>query len=312
MANGNLKDEATYYGDSEKYIGDSGSSTNMWVIEDTYDFIAVMEMEAETSYIRLVNDIDFNEHDIYKKGFTGAVGKDAQYHLYGDGHKIKNIVAMNATTNIFKFQYIENVDFVNLVSINCSNAVSIIKTVGTANNCDFGIFFSNGRFWLNSGTYNDCTFNMKGKVSQKGFIRVQTTNFNRCHFNFDISSHMRINNASGSEAGFIYGPSSSSQKSSFTNCYFTGKLKDSSTYTPILTPSYTTLSDCYFAFEYTGEKALSAGSATYSTCFIDKELFEKNGLTWSSTTSGLSAITTTQAQDTDYLNSIGFAVVPIE
>ena len=310
MANGILKDEATYFGDSEKYTGDSGSNTNMWVIEDTYDFIAVMEMTDASSYMRLVNDIDFNEHDIYKKGFDNKnFTLTTKPYLYGDGHKIKNMVAINCSGYVFPFTYVENVDFVNLVSINC-NQHFIIN--GSANNCNFGIFFSNGALALASATYNDCTFNMKGKVTNKNFIYCQKTNFNRCHFNFDISSCIRTGNASGTDSGFIYGSTTSQYENSFVNCYFTGKLKDSSAYAYILASNNTTLLNCYFAFEYTGNERISAGSATYSTCFIDKELFEKNGSTWSSTASGLSAITTAQAQDTDYLNSIGFAVVPIE
>lgn len=37
MANGNMKTQSQYYGDS-KYTGYAGSSTNMYVIEDIYDF----------------------------------------------------------------------------------------------------------------------------------------------------------------------------------------------------------------------------------------------------------------------------------
>ena len=308
MANGILKDEATYYENSEKYSGDSGSSTNMWVIEDTYDFITVAEsQDAGRTYMRLVNDIDFNEHDIYKKGFDNKIFKPiTYYYLYGDGHKIKNIVATNCSDYVFPFSYIENVDFVNLVSINC-NGLFIIKVVGETNNCNFGVFFSDGRFYFDSGTFNDCTFNIKGKIRDGNCIIGQNVSFNRCHFNFDINSRIKTNDQS---RGFFYG-SGESNPSNFTNCYFTGRVKDSGTLSPYWSGEYNTMINCYFAFEYIGIRDFSTGKATCRTCFVDKELFEKNNSTWTNQ-NGIIALTTAQAQDPEYLNSIGFAVVPIE
>lgn len=301
MANGTLIDEATYYGDTENYIGSSGSETNMWVIEDCYDFIEVMEMTDVAYYMRLVNDIDFNEHDVYKKGFNNKqFTPTSNPYLYGDGHKIKNIVAVNCSEYVFPFSDIENVDFVNLVSVNCSDSF-IIQATGTVNNCNYGIFFSNGSFNLRSGTYNDCTFNMKGKLVAHSFIVCSNTKFERCHFNFDVNTLLRpVGNG-----GFIY----SVKSHSFINCYFTGKLKDSSTTAPAFSSSYTTLTNCYFAFEYSGLD-LWGNAATTSVCFIDKELYEKNGNAYD--LSKITALTTAQAQDYEYLNSIGFPVVPIE
>lgn len=302
MALGILKDEATYYEDS-KYTGDSGSETNMYVIEDCYDFIAVMEMTDAAHYMRLVNDIDFNEHDVYKKGFNNKqFTPTSNPYLYGDGHKIKNIVAVNCSDYVFPFSDIENVDFVNLVSINCSSSF-IIKVTGNVNNCNFGIFFSNGRFSFDSGNYNDCTFNIKGKLATQNFIVCTNVKFERCHFNFDVNTLLRQNSAGN--GGFIY----SVKSHSFINCYFTGKLKDSSTTAPAFSSSYTTLTNCYFAFEYSGLD-LWGNQATTSVCFIDKELYEKNGTTYD--LNKITALTTAQAQDYEYLNSIGFPVVPIE
>ena len=163
--NGVLKDEATYFGDNEKYTGDSGSSTNMWVIEDTYDFIAAASLQYDNgAYMRLVNDIDFNEHSTYKMGFNNkSFGAGYKRCLYGDGHKIKNIVELNGS-GVFCFYYMENCDFVNLVQINCTAfPISLYGSGnnGTAKYCNFGMYLSNSPF-TPDGYCKGCTFNVKG------------------------------------------------------------------------------------------------------------------------------------------------------
>ena len=308
MANGILKDEATYYGDSEKYIGDSGSSTNMWVIEDTYDFIKALrptQTGAVNYYMRLISDIDFNEHSTYKKGFTGVVYKDARYHLYGDGHKIRNIVVMNTTTAIFKFQYIENVDFVNLVAINCS---VFPITMGNVDSCDFGMFVSDSLLAFSGTKITNCTFNIKGKItSNNSLIKIsQGLTLQSCHFNFDVNVYF----SATSNTYLFHGYNASS---AYTNCYFTGKVKNTGSAT-VTFSSYNKFTNCYFALEWAGKGLNNSNSnTTFVSCFVDRELFDKNGEAWIGTgIAGISRLTTAQAQDVDYLNSIGFAVVPVE
>ncbi len=313
MANGTLIDEATYYGDSEKYTGNSGTATNMYVIEDAYDLITSQTVGTNNLYYRFVNDIDFNDHSEYKKGFTKSLYSTSYAkYFYGDGHKIKNIVAMNTTTSVFYFNTVQDIDFVNVISINSTVFPIAVKNV---NNCDFGVFFSNSQFAINNGTFSDCTFNCKGTLSGNVFKFQRTSSnvqsFSRCYFNFDVTSPIR-NSANTYGAIFNNG----SYTTTYTNCYFTGKITDLSTEVPDFTYRFVEFINCYFAFEYKSNYEVgnsNSANATYSTSFIDKELFERSGVAWNvENFPTLTALTTAQAQDSNYLNSIGFAVIPIE
>jgi len=309
MALGVLKDEATYYENNEKYTGRSGSSTNMYIIEDVYDFVGVLKQPAtigDSYYIRLINDIDFNDHSTYKRGISSAIYDNNNYYLYGDNHKIKNIVVINATSNILKFQHIEKVDFVNLVAVNCS--VFPVAMVN-AENCDFGIFVSNS--FLSFTVYNtdikiiDCTFNIKGKTKTSGLICAYRSTFQACHFNVDV-------NVPFSNGTYIFTIGmNDTRQSTYVNCYFTGKINNSGS-SSIYFAERTQFTNCYFALEWAGSYyEHTHNGSTFSSCFVDKELFNKNGNNWLSL-SGVAELTTAQAQDAEYLNSIGFLVISVE
>lgn len=308
MAKGVLKDEVTYFGNSEKYIGSSGSSTNMYVIEDCYDFVEALK-QPQTSdgayYVRLVNDIDFNDHPIYKRGISDVIYGNNNYYLYGDNHKIKNIVATSAASNILKFQYIEKVDFINLIIINCN--VFPIAMVN-ASSCNFGIFISNSvlSFTINNTDVliTDCTFNIKGKLKTAGVICAYRSTFQACHFNFDI-------NVPFSNGTYVFTIGTvSSIRTNYKNCYFTGKINNSGG-SSIYFAEYTQFTNSYFAIEWTGSHyEHTHNGSIFSGCFVDKELFNKNGNNWLSLT-GVAELTTAQAQDAEYLNSIGFLVISV-
>ena len=308
MANGTLIDEATYYGDTENYIGSSGSETNMWVIEDCYDFIDAITKSTTDSaqYIRLVNDIDFNNHLTYKYGFEGAIVEDYNCYLYGDGHKIINIISVNTTAPIFNFNIADSVDFVNLICVNCT---VFPISITTATNCNFGVFFSNSAFSLQQNTFTDCTFNVKGNGRNGSLIKTTSCTFERCHFNFDISIKLRINSANAT--GMFQSASSSSSRTYFDNCYVTGVIKDLESSTkPYFNFGHTNFTNCYLAFEYSGTAfGGTSNMSINAVCFIDKDLCEKNGTVLGSI--GFTSLTTAQAQDANYLNSIGFPVIQI-
>lgn len=317
MALGILKDEATYYEDSEKYTGDSGSSTNMYVIEDSYDFIYLMSLGNSETHARLVNDIDMNEHSTYKRGIIDKSAFNNQsVRLYGDGHKIKNIVCMNCSKVVFVFYYMENCDFVNLVNINSVFPIMVGSSLysNIANGCNFGIYLNNSEFNPH-GFFQDCTFNIKGKL-RNGYSVVDLSNsgyFRQSHINVDI----QIN------ADTLFKPVSNSGYSDiFVNSYITGKVinkyngeakwcdQASNTY------QYFEPTSSYFAFEYEQVTPQEFEITTFHSCFVDGELFSKNGCTvtfnrFSTDYSG-AVLTTAQAQDVDYLNSIGFACIPVE
>lgn len=318
--NGVLKDEATYYEDSEKYTGDSGSSTNKYVIEDCYDFISLMSSANEKKHARLVNDIDMNEHSTYKRGFINkSAFNNKSVYLYGDGHKIKNIVCMSCSI-VFFFYYMENCDFVNLVSVSSAFPIEVGYSSGsnysnTVRGCNFGIYLNNSQFnpW---GYFQDCTFNIKGKL-RDGCSVVDLSNFGyfqQSHINVDVQINTSILFKHTSDSG---------HSDRFVNSYITGKVINKydggvkwCTWVTNNSYQYFEPTNSYFAFEYEQVTPQNFEISTFHSCFVDGELFSKNGCTvtfkaFDTTYSG-AILTTAQAQDVDYLNSIGFACIPVE
>jgi hypothetical protein len=318
MANGTLKDEATYFNDKTKYTGNSGSYTNMWVIEDVYDFVKVVDDTGGCA--RIVNDIDFNDHSTYKRGISNKslYGPSLRTtEIYGDGHKIYNMVCIG-TTKIWIY-YIENCDFVNMCLVDTSQfpirlmwqSNSMEYEDGTMLNCDFGIVLSNSSLGFRSygrTTISDCTFNVKGKTGADYLIDGCQCDFQCCHFNFDVSIAFNGNGNSVFESS---GQTASSM-GTYTNCYFTGRISASRVYNMYFS-FYNSFTNCYFGLEWVGV-GYSYNTYSYdkfSGCFVDKELFNKNGDNWQSI-SGVSELTTQQALDSDYLNSIGYLVIRVK
>lgn len=306
MANGILKDEATYFNDSETYTGDSGSETNKWVIEDVYDFVEGTLTLSGDSQLRLVNDIDFREHPIYKTGFYNSqvVFNFPNGLLDGDEHTIKNVVLNNyESSDVFMpIKILKNTNFVNLIMNNCTkNTVIGSSTTGAQMlNCNFGIYASNcsgNALPLYASGIEDCCFNIKGTLTTSINVKAMK----RTHVNLDeliISGSKVFYNAVAETA---------------TNCYFTGKLKNLTALTTNNSISSIRFSNSYIAIEYDGNSDYS-GYYISGTGFIDKELWCKNGFTGLNENPGTGKVvpvTTAQAQDADYLNSIGFAVVPV-
>lgn len=307
MANGSLKDEAAYFGDNAAYTGESGSKTNMWVIEDVYDFVTALNPSNKLNcniYLRLVNNIDFNDHSFYRNGIDSTLYIKNDYYLYGDNHKIKNLVSLNANSHILKFQYVEKVDFTNVVAIHTGRFPILMAT---ADNCDFGIFISNSAINIAMANVDvkitNCTFNIKGKSTGVNVIHAYNTIFQACHFNFDISANF-------DSYGRVFDSANSSTINTYINCYFTGKINSSGGITYF--SNFSNFINSYFAIEWTGQDYdYGQNASNFSVCFVDKELFNKNGDYWR-TIDGVSELTTAQAQNPDYLNSIGFLVGSVE
>lgn len=312
MANGILKDEATYFNDSETYTGDSGSKTNKYVIEDVYDFIAIGTGKTYKNY-RLVNDIDMRDHPTYKNGFYSIqIAKDQYGTFDGGGHSIKNIVLNNYNGSsdydvaVMYFGDICNIDFINLVMINCDATCPLICAcgggdgLGKLRDCNFGICVanSNGKSLpFTSSPTVDCCFNIKGRVTDSLYFSVDII---RTHLNLDIieSDNYALNG---------------SNTITFTNCYITGKIKNTKKISYANGICRPKLSNSYIAVEYEGDSGYNGIRITGSG-FIDIELWCKNGFTGlekNPSSDYVTPVTTAQAQDVDYLNSIGFAVVPV-
>jgi hypothetical protein len=307
MANGILVDEATYFNDSETYTGNSGSETNKYVIEDVYDLIASDNTNNDSHCFRLVNDIDMRDHPTYKNGFSNNTVTTHNSGIFdGDGHSIKNLVLNSCGYDTFYFKIIQNTDFINLVMISCTDnpIAANRRDGGYFKNCNFGIYVSNCKYTpLYNQRIYDCCFNIKGVLTD-GIEFYDTPIIRRTHINLDVT----INST------HVIGISNNSY--TLENCYFTGKIKNLTTLYSENALNNAKFSNSYIAVEYDGAVRDDAIGTMYirGTGFIDKELWCKNGFTGLNENPGTGKVvpvTTAQAQDADYLNSIGFAVVSI-
>lgn len=302
MANGVLVDEATYFNDNETYSGVSGSETNKWVIEDIYDLVQGNSTGSSHSCFRLVSDVDFRDHETYKNGFSNNNLITCSDGIFdGDGHSIKNLVLNSCGNSTFSFKIIKNTDFINLVMINCQYACITVGVGGYMQNCNFGIYVSNCSYTpLQNRHIYDCCFNIKGTLT-RGLELDGNPAIRRTHVNLDVI----MNSAQ------VIGGSSSY---TLENCYFTGKIKNKANISTVNGICITKFANSYIAVEYDGGSTYN-GIKIQGTGFMDTELWCKNGFTGlaDNPSSGYIAHTTTaQAQDAEYLNSIGFAVVPTE
>lgn len=300
MANGVLVDEATYYNDPETYTGNSGNETNQWCIEDVYDFLTLRATASDRTYYKLINDINFNDHPTYKYGFyeesiTG--NSNSNIYLDGAGHNIYNAIFYNYTsiTPWFYIGKFENTNFVNMILINCTSSSEIIS--GPLYNCNFGVFLSNSsivKLFYNN-TKQDCTFNIEGK-SLEGIYLARCT-LNRCHINVDIETSNQ----------YLISASSFPYQYTLSNSYITGKIKTTASGAPYLF-DYGVLSNSYVALEVeTDSETINVGSISVTnSSFVDTDLMPK---LQTGSPANLYRLTTEQAKNAEYLQSIGFLAV---
>ena len=195
----------------------TGTQIDPYLVEDVYDFLAI-DSAYHNPYYKLVNDIDFNDHETYKYGISTTLFSGETY-VDGDGHEIRNMILTGTDSKIIAKE-IRNVSFSNIILNTIQKgAVGQIKA-STFNNCRFGYYSSNSNlaciFSIGFGTFNDCTFNIAGST----YIHtMMNCTFNRCHIHFNNFIHT-------SNASFIIScdENVSSSKVVFNNTYITGEI----------------------------------------------------------------------------------------
>lgn len=335
--NGIIRSQAEYYGDSEKYTDDAGTSTNKWVIEDVFDFVASNTCPEE-QYFEMVNDIDFNDHPTYRFGIEESIfgasdgsnqtsGSTTYFvrapHmlLEGNGHKIRNVILKTKGFLISAYT-IQNIVFENLILMNTTdNSISSVFLLGvygaapTINNLKIGCYLFDSKLdplfgrGSESCTFNNCTINIKGKVYAGTFDIGQNKTgrkLNKCHINLDLKA-LNYNSTLGK---FYY---------EMIDSYITGKIiQDISghdtTERELTFPNLMQNSFIAVNVDFPNGGTLKIGHSGYSVInitggsFIDKDLLPE--ITTNTTTENLYLLTTEQATDPEYLLSIGFPVVP--
>lgn len=295
MAKGILVGEAEYYGDETKYTGEVGASTNRYIIEDCYDFIAFKEVYSDSNtYGVLVNDIDFNDHDTYANGFTSTINNYA-HNLDGDGHTIMNINALGLNSALLIFNTIKNCTLANLTCVSCTGSVFEAQTMV---NCHFGIYLSNSVYpiyqqQMSTGyMFEECTFDIVGFLSDGGYISLYECV--KCHYKFNLTMNHYV---VFDEGNYV----------TFSSSYITGKIKNTYVGAHEIMTHYCGAIQAYMAMEYEAPNADTISPPVGDSCFMDVEVF---GHELVADDSSFALLTTEEAMTSDVLTSIGFVAIP--
>ena len=282
----------------------SGTQTDPYLVEDVYDFLAI-DSAYHNPYYKLVNDIDFNDHETYKYGISTTLFSGETY-VDGDGHEVRNMILSGTSSKITAKEF-KNISFSNIILNTIQKgAVGQIKA-STFNNCQFGYYSSNSNlaciFSIGFGTFNDCTFNIAGST----YIHtMMNCTFNRCHIHFNNFIH-----TSNASSIISCDENVSSSKVVFNNTYITGEIDvKNGPYTTYIFYGNTnkvTLNNSYFACKITTNydyiRIMSNTANMTSTCFADKTLISK---VKTDNIYGWYLLTTEQCKNNAYLQSIGF------
>ena len=282
----------------------SGTQIDPYLVEDVYDFLAI-DSAYHNPYYKLVNDIDFNDHETYKYGISTTLFSGETY-VDGDGHEVRNMILSGTSSKITAKEF-KNISFSNIILNTIQKgAVGQIKA-STFNSCQFGYYSSNSNlaciFSIGFGTFNDCTFNIAGSTH---IHTMMNCTFNRCHIHFNNFIH-----TSNASSIISCDENVSSSKVVFNNTYITGEIDvKNGPYTNYIfygETSKVTLNNSYVACKITTNydyiRIMSNTANMTSTCFADKTLISKvktdNTYRWY-------LLTTEQCKNNTYLQSIGF------
>lgn len=295
----------------KKYYGQAGTETNPYGIEDVFDFCAIKNDEdKEITYYQLVNNIDFNDHPVYKNGITKSdiihAGKSV---LDGNGKSIRNIVyytSTESTNKVFALKKIHNCNFENLVNA-CNNSSLVLFSSEFFERCSFYILNQNGYFYaLFQTSFVDCTLNIAGVMI--GTFDLNRINLTRCHINFDNATFGAFN--SGAFSYII------SNALILDHVYFTGKLNiTNNNQSGLYLSKYGTFKNVYYSVDTSW--GYSPGYTPYFTLypasaisFCNNDLLNQ-GLARVNGGTNFYALTDEQCKDPAYLANTGFPVIGV-
>lgn len=283
-------------------ITGQGTQEDPWIVHN-YEEIKSAYLKTNGGsklYIKLENDIDCNDYgDTWEWETISPYTSSCDYAFDLNGRTIKNIMIKSGNA-----------------LFNCNSNRDIIhngKILNIFNNAGKSIIYGNGlplknvSMSVNGTGLTDCAFNRismnscavyfkSNKLNNEIFLRANVTSpFKNTDFYLDISD---VNSKK------IFG--GSSNYVTIDNCRISGKLRGTlvNTYmslggaTNSVIDVDTTLADCV-----SGQTIF----ADVSTGIINTEISPN----LEGGTSGLTACTTAQMRDADYLNSIGFNVVKV-
>ena len=281
-------------------ITGTGTQADPWIVHNYDEIKDVLQNKLDSgTYAKLANDIDCNEYGDTWEWETITLRANWVFEFDLGGHTIKNIMIKSgnslfygkSTVNVIRNGKILNVFNNDGESVIAGNGLTL-KDISMSVN---GTGLTSYAF--NQISMNNCAVYFKSnKLNQEVFLRANITSpFKNTDFYLDISN---VNSKK------IFG--GSNNYLTIDNCRISGKLCGAlvSKYLSLggarnsVIEVDTTLADCVSAQTIFSD---------VSTGIINTEISPNlNG-----GTSGLTACTTAQMRDADYLNLIGFTVVKV-
>ena len=281
-------------------ITGTGTKADPWIVHNYDEIKDVLQNKLDSdTYAKLANDIDFKDYGDAWEWETITLRANWVFEFDLGGHTIKNIMIKSgnslfygkSTVNVIRNGKILNVFNNDGESVIAGNGLTL-KDISMSVN---GTGLTSYAF--NQISMNNCAVYFKSnKLNNEVFLRANITSpFKNTDFYLDISN---VNSKK------IFG--GSNNYLTIDNCRISGKLRGAlvSKYlslggaTNSVIEVDTTLADCVSAQTIFSD---------VSTGIINTEI--SPNLTGG--TSGLTACTTAQMRDADYLNSIGFTVVKV-
>lgn len=281
-------------------ITGTGTKADPWIVHNYDEIKDVLQNKLDSdTYAKLANDIDCNEYGDTWEWETITLRANWVFEFDLGGHTIKNIMIKSgnslfygkSTVNVIRNGKILNVFNNDGESVIAGNGLTL-KDISMSVN---GTGLTSYAF--NQISMNNCAVYFKSnKLNEEVFLRANITSpFKNTDFYLDISN---VNSKK------IFG--GSSNYLTIDNCRISGKLCGAlvSKYLSLggainsVIEVDTTLADCVSAQTIFSD---------VSTGIINTEISPN----LDGGTSGLTACTTAQMRDADYLNSIGFTVVKV-
>lgn len=285
---------------------------------DPYQITTVAEFRAmndSTAYFKLMNDLDVNDSE-WATGWTSVTLSFKEFN--GDGHELRNAICTGEfittgnATNIFKNTTFTNITLYSGYSF-CYSSVANISFEKCSLEIHGGYtFFDTNSYWY--CLLKECSITLNNLIGRSSKPLLNQLSLERCMVKFNgcklpaISNgalHRRPDGGGGKIVSSCFlGDLTLQSNLTRDEIYRYGLISRYSSNDPV--------QRSYFAFTldkngYTiaGDYPLISYSGNINSSFYDAELM---GHTFAGKT-GLSALTTAQCKDKDYLNSIGFVVV---
>lgn len=290
-------------------ITGTGTQADPWIVHN-YDEIkdVLVNKISNKTYAKLANDIDCNEYGDTWEWETITLGANWVFEFDLGGHTIKNIMIKSGNSLFYGKSTVNVIRNGKILNVFNNDGEGVIAGNGlTLKDISISV---NGNGLTSYGFYNiffeRCAVYYKSSKLQSNIIYsgsafggVDGVGAKNCDFYFDVNN-MNDKNLINSLNGINY-----------DNCRFRGSVSGASNSYYLLDSgkcinSVVEIDTRNMAWGSMGSSFMRPCKLT-STGIINTEISPNliGG------TSGLTACTTAQMRDTDYLNSIGFTVVKV-